>query len=145
VQHVAHREGALEPADALTALPRSLTSNEVAVRDAANAFAFACGPDQRRAARHQRLRLAAQRVVRAGMTLNGAAGQTAEQMRTALQYGNPRCPRSTPATSRSSRCSRRSIPCPDAGRNSIWYRQEFPFRQAFFDTTKVYFDATVRA
>jgi serpin B len=28
--------------------------------------------------------------------------------------------------------------------NSIWYRQDFPFRQTFFDTTKTYFDAAVR-
>lgn len=79
------------------------------------------------------------------MTLNGAANQTADQMRAALQFGG--------ATLADINGGYKSLiallTSLDSGvqmkiANSIWYRQEFPFRQAFFDTTKVYFDATVR-
>lgn len=130
----------------LTALPRALTSNEVLVRDAANTFAFALWGRVNGAQRDTNVFVSPLSASFAlGMTLNGAAGQTADQMRSALQFGSATLPQIN-AGYKSLVALLTSL---DPGvqmqiANSIWYRQEFPFRQAFFDTTKVYFDATVR-
>ena len=131
---------------ALTALPRALTANETKVRDAANAFAFALWGRINAAQRDTNVFVSPLSASFAlGMTLNGAANQTADQMRTALQYGGATLPEIN-AGYKSLVALLTSL---DPGvqmqiANSIWYRQEFPFRQSFFDTTKVYFDATVR-
>lgn len=134
------------PPTPLTALPRALTANEIKVRDAANAFAFALWGKINAAQRDTNVFVSPLSASFAlGMTLNGAAGQTADQMRAALQFGNATLPEIN-AGYKSLVALLTSL---DPGvqmriANSIWYRQEFPFRQAFFDTTKVYFDATVR-
>ncbi len=134
------------PPTALTALPRALTANEIKVRDAANAFAFALWGRINAAQRDTNVFVSPLSASFAlGMTLNGAAGQTADQMRAALQFGSATLPEIN-AGYKSLVALLTSL---DPGvqmriANSIWYRQEFPFRQAFFDTTKVYFDATVR-
>lgn len=134
------------PPTALTALPRPLTASEIKVRDAANAFAFALWGKINAAQRDTNVFVSPLSASFAlGMTLNGAAGSTADQMRSALQFGNATLPEIN-AGYKSLVALLTSL---DPGvqmriANSIWYRQEFPFRQAFFDTTKVYFDATVR-
>ena len=134
-----------QPAE-LTALPRALTASEVKVRDASNAFAFALWGKVSGAQRDTNVFISPLSASFAlGMTLNGAAGQTADQMRTALQFGTATLPEIN-AGYKSLVALLTSL---DPGvqmqvANSIWYRQEFPFRQAFFDTTKAYFDATVR-
>ncbi len=131
---------------ALTALPRALTASEIKVRDAANAFAFALWSRINTAQRDTNVFVSPLSASFAlGMTLNGAAGQTADQMRVALQFGAATFPEIN-AGYKSLVALLTSL---DPGvqmqiANSIWYRQEFPFRQAFFDTTKAYFDATVR-
>lgn len=135
-----------KPPTALAALPRALTASEIKVRDAANAFAFALWGKINAAQRDTNVFVSPLSASFAlGMTLNGAAGQTADQMRAALQFGNATLPEIN-AGYKSLVALLTSL---DPGvqmriANSIWYRQEFPFRQAFFDTTKVYFDATVR-
>lgn len=131
---------------ALTALPRALTASEIKVRDATNAFAFALWGRINAAQRDTNVFVSPLSASFAlGMTVNGAAGQTADEMRAALQFGNATLPEIN-AGYKSLVALLTSL---DPGvkmqiANSIWYRQEFPFRQAFFDTTKVYFDATVR-
>jgi serpin B len=130
----------------LTALPRALTASETTVRDAANAFAFALWGKINAAQRDTNVFVSPLSASFAlGMTLNGAANQTADQMRTALQFGG--------ATLHDIDGGYKSLIALlmslDPGvqmqiANSIWFRQDFPFRQAFFDTTKTYFDATVR-
>ncbi len=134
------------PPAPLTALPRALTAHEIKVRDATNAFAFALWGKVNAAQRDSNVFISPLSASFAlGMTLNGAAGQTADQMRAALQFGNATVPEIN-AGYKSLVALLTSL---DPGvqmriANAIWYRQEFPFRQAFFDTTKVYFDATVR-
>ncbi len=130
----------------ITALPRALTASEVKVRDASNAFAFALWGRVVAAQRDLNVFLSPLSASFAlGMTLNGAAGSTADQMRTALQYGG--------ATQAEINGGYRSLvalltsldPTVEMRiANSVWYRQGFPFRQAFFDTTKKYFDAQVQ-
>ena len=130
----------------LSALPRALTTSETKVRDAANAFAFTLWGRINAAQRDTNVFVSPLSASFAlGMTLNGAAGQTADQMRAALQFGTATLPEIN-AGYKSLVALLTSL---DPGvqlqiANSIWYRQEFPFRQSFFDTTKVYFDATVR-
>jgi serpin B len=134
------------PPAALTSLPRALTANEIKVRDAANAFAFALWGEINAAQRDTNVFVSPLSASFAlGMTMNGAAGQTADQMRAALQFGTATLPEIN-AGYKSLVALLTSL---DPGvqmriANSIWYRQGFPFRQAFFDTTRVYFDATVQ-
>ena len=79
-----------------------------------------------------------------GMALNGAAGATYDQMRTALQFGT--------ATQHDINAGYHSLIAlltsldPDVTMqvaNSIWYDRAFPFYQSFLDTTKTYFGADV--
>ena len=131
---------------ALTALPRALTMRETAVRDAANAFAFALWGKINSTQRDTNVFVSPLSASYAlGMTLNGAASQTFDQMRTALQFGVA----SLADINGGYKSLVGLLASLDPGvqmqiANSIWYRQDFPFRQVFFDTTKAYFDATVR-
>jgi serpin B len=130
----------------LTALPRALTVRETMVRDAANAFTFALWGRIDAAQRDSNVFVSPLSASFAlGMTLNGAATTTADQMRTSLQFGG--------ATLADIDGGYQSLIAlltsldPTVQMqiaNSIWYRHDFPFRQSFFDTTKVYFNATVR-
>src|SRR5688572_12879159 len=80
-----------------------------------------------------------------GMTLNGAAGATADEMRRALGFGESSQASINDGYKRligllrglDSRTDLRIA-------NSIFYRQGFPFEQAFLDTSSEYFDAEVR-
>jgi serpin B len=130
----------------LTALPRALTASETTVRDAANAFAFALWGKINAAQRDTNVFVSPLSASFAlGMTLNGAANQTADQMRATLQFGGA----SLAQIDGGYKSLIALLMSLDPGvqmqiANSIWFRQDFPFRQAFFDTTKTYFDATVR-
>ena len=129
----------------LTALPRALTSNETTVRDAANTFAFALWGKINAAQPDTNVFVSPLSASFAlGMTLNGAANQTADQMRAALQFGGA----SVADIDGGYKSLIALLISLDPGvqmqiANSIWYRQDFPFRQSFFDTTKAYFGATV--
>jgi serine protease inhibitor len=134
------------PPAVLSELPRPLTASEVKVRDAASAFAFALWAKINAAQRDTNVFVSPLSASFAlGMTMNGAAGQTFDQMRAALQFGSATQPEINGGyksliallTSLDPAVQMRIA-------NSIWYRQEFPFKQSFFDTTKAYFDATVR-
>lgn len=135
-----------KPPTALTALPRPLTASEVRVRDAANDFAFALWGRVAAAQRDSNVFLSPLSASFAlGMTMNGAAGSTHDQMRSALQFGGA-SQAEINAGYKSLIALLTSLDPSVQMRiaNSIWYRQGFPFRQAFFDTTKAYFDATVQ-
>lgn len=134
------------PPTAVNALPRALTTSEIKVRDAANAFAFSLWSKITAAQRDTNVFVSPLSASFAlGMTLNGAANQTADQMRLALQFGTATLPEVN-AGYKSLIALLTSLDPSVQMRiaNSIWYRQEFPFKQTFFDTTKAYFDATVR-
>jgi serpin B len=132
--------------DALTVLPRSLTPAEHKVIDASNAFAFSLFGRVGTAQRDSNVFLSPLSASFAlGMTLNGAANQTFDEMRAALQFGG--------ATQQEINEGYKSLiallVALDPGvtmqiANSIWYQNTFPFNQSFLDASKTYFDAEVR-
>jgi serpin B len=130
----------------LTALPRALTAGETTVRDAANAFAFALWGKINLAQHDTNVFVSPLSASFAlGMTLNGAANQTADQMRAALQFGA--APLGDIDAGYKSLVALLTSLDPGVQMqiaNSVWYDQTFPFRQSFFDTTKAYFGATVQ-
>ncbi len=134
------------PPPALTALPRPLSAAEQSIVGASNAFSFALFDTVSAAQPDSNVFLSPLSAsMSLGMTLNGAAGETYDQMRSTLQFGN---------------ASQHDI---DAGyqsliklltsldpavqmqvANSIWYERSFPFYQSFLDTAKTYFGAEVQ-
>ena len=131
---------------ALNELPRPLTASETRVRDAANGFSFALWSRVNAVQRDSSVFISPLSASFAlGMTMNGAANQTWEEMRTSLQFGSA----SLGEINDGYKSLIALLTSLDAGvqmriANSIWYRQEFAFRQSFMDTTRAYFGATVR-
>lgn len=130
----------------LTELPRALSAGEAKIRDASNTFTFSLFrrlTDAQRGANVFVSPLSASMAL--GMTMNGAAGTTFDQMRDALGFG---------ATSQSEinqgykdliallRGLDNSVELRLA--NSIWYRSSFPFHQAFLAAAATWFDAEVQ-
>ena len=131
---------------ALTALPRDLTSAERSVLTASNAFSFALWKRVNAGPRDSNVFVSPLSAsFSLGMTLNGAANKTLDEMRTGLQFGIA------------------SLSDIDAGykslialltsldakvtmeiANSIWYRSSFPFNQSFLDDGANYFGATIK-
>ena len=134
-------------APALNALPRALTSSEQQLVAAANDFSFALFRQVAAARRDSNVfasPLSASMAL--GMTMNGAAGPTYDQMRSALAFGT--------ASDADINASYKSLiallrgldPSVDFRiANSIWYRNGFPFNQTFLDAGKTWFDAQVSA
>jgi serpin B len=142
---------AMEPVparqDALTALPRQLTPAEQNVLVAANAYSFGLWGTINRAQRDSNVFISPLSASFAlGMTMNGAAGQTYNEMRSALQFG------SAPLASIDS--GYKSLIALLTGldasttmqiANSIFYRKEFPFNQSFLSDASTWFAADVKA
>jgi len=133
------------PGAALTSLPRDLTTAERSVLGAANAFSFAVWNETNKAQRDSSVFMSPLSVsFSLGMTLNGAANQTFDEMRAGLQFGNASLDdinagyKSLIALLTS---LDRSVTMQIA--NSIWYRNDFSFNQTFLDAGKTYFDATI--
>lgn len=134
-------------APALTALPRALTASEQQLVSATNDFSFALFRQVAAARRDSNVfasPLSASMAL--GMTMNGAAGPTYDQMRGALAFGT--------ASDADINASYKSLiallrgldPSVDFRiANSIWYRNGFPFNQTFLDAGKTWFDAQVSA
>jgi serine protease inhibitor len=131
------------PPAELTVLPRALSAEETNVRDAANRFSLALWETVNAAQRDSNVFLSPLSASFAlGMTLNGAAGSTYYETRDALQFGGV----PLAAINQGYRSLIALLTSLDSGvrmtlANSIWYRQDFPFHQAFFDTTSKYFGA----
>src|SRR5690348_11952560 len=133
------------PPAELHALPRDLSAAEQQLIDASNSFSFALWSKVSAAQPNQNVFISPLSASYAlGMTLNGAANQSFDQMRTALQVAG---------------VSQQDI---NAGyksliglltsldpsvtmqiANSIWYRRTFPVNQSFLDACRSYFDAEV--
>ncbi len=134
-----------QPAE-LTALPRALTSAELKVRDGANAFSFALWGRLNAAQRDTNVFVSPLSASLAlGMTMNGAANQTFDEMRLALQFSGA----SQQEINEGYQSLLALLTSLDPSvqtrvANSIWYRIGFPFRQPFLDATRTYFDAEVR-
>jgi serpin B len=130
----------------LTQLPRALTISETSVRDASTAFSFALWATVNAAQPDANVFISPLSASFAlGMTMNGAATVTYDQMHAALQFGNS----SLADINAGYRSLIALLESLDPGvkmqiANSIWYRNGFPVLQTFVDTTRTYFDATVK-
>src|SRR5215212_10893675 len=77
------------PGAALTTLPRDLTTAERSVLSASNAFSFAVWNETNKTQRDSNVFMSPLSAsFSLGMTLNGAATQTFDEMRSGLQFGN---------------------------------------------------------
>ena len=133
------------PSAARTELPRALTPAEQSVLSASNAFSFALWNRINHAASDSNIFVSPLSVSFAlGMTMNGAAGTTFDEMRSALQLGT------TPLASIDSgyRSLITLLTTLDPSTtmeiaNSIWYRDGFPFNQSFLNDASSNFGAEV--
>ena len=129
----------------ITELPRTLSTGEQHVISASNAFGFSLLRELDRTRADSNIFMSPLSASMAlGMTMNGAEGETFDQMRQALAFGS--------ASREEINASYRSLiellraldPKVDFRiANSIWYRATFPFEPAFLDEARQYFDARV--
>ena len=136
-----------QPGAALTALPRPLSVGELKVVAATNDFSFNLFRQLSDAQKDTNIftsPLSASFAL--GMTMNGAANTTLEQMRTTLAYGT--------AAQADINESYKSLIALLRGldntvdvriANGIWYRNGYTVKQAFLDAGKTYFDAQIAA
>ena len=132
-------------ASRITALPRALSSGEQAVIGASNEFGFNLLRELDRTRADSNIFMSPLSASMAlGMTMNGAAGQTFDEMRSALAFGT-RPSAEINVAYRSLidmlRTLDRTIDFRIA--NSIWYRAGFPFEATFLEESKQFFDAKV--
>jgi len=129
----------------LHALPRDLSAAEQQLIDASNSFSFALWSKVSGAQSNQNIFISPLSASFAlGMTLNGAANQSFDQMRAALQVAAV-SQQDINAGYKSLTALLTSLYPSVTMRiaNSIWYRQTFPVNQSFIDAGKSYFDADV--
>ena len=129
----------------ITALPRALSSGEQALIGASNTFGFNLLRELDRTRADSNIFMSPLSASMAlGMTMNGAAGQTFDEMRAALAFGT-RPAAEINASYRSLIDMLRALdPTVDFRiANSIWYRAGFPFEQTFLDESRQFFDARV--
>jgi len=129
--------------DEITQLPRALSAAEVEVIGASNRFAFDLLKEASRPASNLFLSpLSASMAL--GMTMNGAAGETWDQMRRALGFGD--------LTEEEINASYRTLldllvgldpSVETAIGNSVWSKLGFPFHPTFRDVVSDAFDAEV--
>ena len=127
----------------ITELPRALSAAEVEIIGAGNRFAFDLLAQANRAGDNLFLSpLSASMAL--GMTMNGAAGETWNQMRDVLGFGS--------LTQEEINASYESLlelvvgldpSVETALGNSVWTRQGFPVHSDFLDTVRETFDAEV--
>ena len=132
--------------DELKALPRALTAAEQRVSSSGNDFAFALFQKVNAAQRDSNVFISPVSASMAlGMTMNGAANRTYDQMRAALQFGDA----SQQQINDGYKGLIALLGSLDASTtfglaNSIWYDQTYPFTQSFLDVGRSYFDAEIR-
>lgn len=132
---------------ARTELPRALTAQEQQVRTSANAFSFALWHQLNAGSSTSNLFVSPLSASFAlGMTMNGAAGQTLDEMRGALQFGTTPLP-DIDAGYKSLMALLTSLDPAVTFQiaNSIWYRNTFAVNKPFLDAATSSFDATVSA
>lgn len=131
----------------LTALPRPLSASELKVVGAANDFSFSLFRQLSAAQQGANVftsPLSASMAL--GMTMNGAANSTYDQMRAALAFGGA-SETDIDQGYKSLITLLRGLDATVDFRiaNSIWYRAGFPFTQSFLDAGATWFDAQVSA
>jgi serine protease inhibitor len=131
----------------ITALPRVLSADEQTVITASNAFGFDLlrAVNQTRADKNVFISpLSATMAL--GMTMNGTAGSTFDEMRSTLRFGTTPLDRINTSYNSLITLLRGLDPAVDFRiANSIWYRNTFPVEQAFVNTTQQFFGARVSA
>jgi serine protease inhibitor len=132
-------------ADSLTVLPRTLSEGEQAAIASSNRFAFDLFRSINRRFIDTNVFISPLSASFAlGMTLNGADGETFEGMREALRIEHADRSVINDAYRDLIELLLELDPSVDIRiANAIWYRNTFPFHQAFFDTVSHYFDARV--
>ncbi|MEX2582871.1 MAG: serpin family protein [Gemmatimonadota bacterium] len=140
-------EGPTGPVPELDALPRSLTAFEEAVIGGSNGFAFDLLREVNEAHRAENVFISPLSVSMAlGMTMNGAASETYDQMRSTLGFGSL----SQAEINRSYRDLIDLLLGLDPSietriANSIWYREGFQVETSFLDAVRASFDAEIHA
>jgi len=131
----------------ITELPRALSAGEQQLISASNTFGFGLLRELDRAQTGKNIFMSPLSASMAlGMTMNGAVGQTYDEMREALAFGSASRSEIN-ASYRSLIDMLRALDPTVEFRiaNSIWYRNTFPFEQAFLTESQQYFDARVSA
>lgn len=133
------------PSAALDALPRALSASETKIIGAANDFSFSLFRTVAPARPDSNVFMSPLSASFAlGMTMNGAAGATYDQMRSALAFGG--------ATESDINAGYKSLIELLRGldsqvdlriANSIWYDAGFPVEPSFIDASRNYFGAEV--
>ncbi len=133
------------PSAARTTLPRELTAAERTVLSSANAFSFALWRELNRAQAGANIFVSPLSASYAlGMTLNGAAGPTFDEMRAALQVaGTPLGDIDASYKSLTQLLSTLDPKVTMQIANSIWYRNTFTFNKSFLDAGANWFDASI--
>jgi len=134
------------PGDPIPGLPRSLSLEETLLIEAGNDFAFRFLQEVQREDPASNLFLAPLSASMAlGMTLNGAGGNTYQEMRETLGFGSMSLEEINQGYRDLIDLLVQLDPRVDLGiGNSIWYREGFPVRADFVDRAERYFDAVVR-
>ena len=137
--------GPSESAKRITALPRALSSGEQAVISASNSFGFSLLRELDRTRADSNIFMSPLSASMAlGMTMNGAAGQTFDEMRSSLAFGS----RTSAEINQSYRSLIDLLRGLDSKvdfriANSIWYRDGFPIESSFVTESQQFFDAKV--
>ncbi|MGQ0715319.1 MAG: serpin family protein [Gemmatimonadaceae bacterium] len=133
------------PADSLKVLPRALSQGELEAIASSNRFAFDLFKSINTRFVDTNVFISPLSASFAlGMTLNGANGETFEGMRTALRIEDPELSSINAGYSDLIALLLALDPSVDMRiANAIWYRETFPFHQAFLDTVAPYFSARV--
>jgi serine protease inhibitor len=135
------------PDPVIDALPRPLTAAESKVLTASNEFSFALFRQLSEAQKDSNVftsPLSASMAL--GMAMNGAAGATHDQMRSALAFGSASDQEIDDGYKSLIALLRGLDPGVDVRiANSVWYRAGFPVAPTFLDVTKSAFDARVTA
>ena len=134
-------------AAALTSLPRTLTAGERAVLEASNAYSFALWRTINDGSHDSNVFVSPLSASFAlGMTMNGANGQTYDEMRSALRFGD--APLASIDSGYRSLIALLTSLDPSTTMeiaNAIFHRTDFPFNQSFLNDAGAYFDAQVNA
>ena len=137
----------LAPGVALSALPRPLSAGELKVLDATNDFSFSLFQQVGAAQKDANVFVSPLSASFAlGMTMNGAANATLDQMRSTLAFGatsDVEINESYKSLIALLRGLDNTVDVRIA--NGIWYRNGYSVRQPFLDASKTYFDAQVAA
>ena len=129
----------------LSELPRPLSAAEGKLVTAGNIFSFALFDRVSGAQPAENIFISPLSASLAlGMTMNGAAGETLSEMRSALGLGGA----SENEVNEGYRDLKTLLLTLDPGTqlgiaNSVWYLDTFPFEQSFFTAARTYFDAEV--